>query len=84
MGPGRGSAAGCLVAYALGITHVDPIEKGLLFSRFLNPGRAARPLLFTPEMKKAIKEREETSIMPNGHCVSECDHSHGTCNHHDH
>ena len=84
MGPGRGSAAGCLVAYALGITHVDPIEKGLLFSRFLNPGRASRPLLFTPEMKKVIKEREKTSIMPNGHCASECDHSHGNCNHHDH
>ena len=34
-GPGRGSAAGSLVAYALGITHVDPIKYGLLFSRFL-------------------------------------------------
>ena len=34
-GPGRGSAAGSLVAYALGITQVDPIKWGLLFSRFL-------------------------------------------------
>ena len=34
-GPGRGSAAGSLVAYALGITQVDPIRHGLLFSRFL-------------------------------------------------
>ena len=34
-GPGRGSAAGSLVSYVLGITQVDPIEHGLLFSRFL-------------------------------------------------
>jgi DNA polymerase III subunit alpha len=45
-GPGRGSAAGSLVAYALGITKVDPIKYGLLFERFLNPGRAARPIIF--------------------------------------
>ena len=39
MGPGRGSAAGSLVCYALGITDVDPIEYGLLFFRFINPER---------------------------------------------
>jgi DNA polymerase-3 subunit alpha len=49
-GPGRGSAAGSLVCYALGITHVDPIKYNLLFSRFLNIGRAATPLIFTEEM----------------------------------
>ena len=38
VGPGRGSAAGSLVAYALRITDIDPIEHGLLFERFLNPG----------------------------------------------
>jgi len=38
-GIGRGSAGGCLVAYCLGITHLDPIEFGLLFERFLNKGR---------------------------------------------
>ncbi len=43
VGPGRGSAAGSLVAYALGITNVDPIEYGLLFERFLNPGRVTMP-----------------------------------------
>jgi hypothetical protein len=37
-GPGRGSAAGSLVAYALGITQIDPIKYGLLFSRFLTTG----------------------------------------------
>jgi len=39
VGPGRGSAAGSLVCYALGITEVDPIEHGLLFFRFINPER---------------------------------------------
>ena len=42
-GPGRGSAAGSLVAYVLGITDVDPIEYGLLFERFLNPERISMP-----------------------------------------
>ncbi|WP_227396641.1 DNA polymerase III subunit alpha [Jeotgalibacillus aurantiacus] len=42
-GPGRGSAAGSLVAYTLYITHVDPIEHGLLFERFLNPERVTLP-----------------------------------------
>ena len=43
VGPGRGSAAGSLVAYALRITDIDPIEHGLLFERFLNPERASMP-----------------------------------------
>ncbi|WP_231603518.1 DNA polymerase III subunit alpha [Bacillus sp. FJAT-27231] len=42
-GPGRGSAAGSLVAYVLGITTVDPLEYGLLFERFLNPERVTMP-----------------------------------------
>ncbi len=42
-GPGRGSSAGSLVAYALGITDVDPIRYGLIFERFLNPGRITLP-----------------------------------------
>lgn len=42
-GFGRGSAAGSLVCYALGITHADPIEYGLLFSRFLDPSRSDYP-----------------------------------------
>ena len=37
VGPGRGSAAGSLVAYALQITNIDPVKHGLLFERFLNP-----------------------------------------------
>ena len=43
VGPGRGSAAGSLVAYCLGITMVDPIRYGLLFERFLNPSRISMP-----------------------------------------
>jgi DNA polymerase-3 subunit alpha len=43
VGPGRGSAAGALVAYAMGITNIDPIPHGLLFERFLNPERTAMP-----------------------------------------
>jgi DNA polymerase III subunit alpha len=43
VGPGRGSAAGAMIAYALGITDLDPIEHGLLFERFLNPERISMP-----------------------------------------
>jgi DNA polymerase-3 subunit alpha len=43
VGPGRGSAAGSLVAYCLGITEIDPIEYDLLFERFLNPERISMP-----------------------------------------
>ena len=43
VGPGRGSAAGSMVAYALGITELDPMAHGLLFERFLNPERVSMP-----------------------------------------
>jgi hypothetical protein len=43
VGPGRGSGAGSLVAYALEITDLDPIEYDLLFERFLNPERVSMP-----------------------------------------
>lgn len=43
VGPGRGSAAGSIVAYALGITNIDPIRYNLLFERFLNPERITMP-----------------------------------------
>jgi DNA polymerase-3 subunit alpha len=43
VGPGRGSAAGSLAAYCLAITDIDPIRYGLLFERFLNPGRKSMP-----------------------------------------
>lgn len=43
VGPGRGSAAGSIVAYSLGITDIDPIKYGLIFERFLNPERVTMP-----------------------------------------
>ncbi|MEP6696970.1 MAG: DNA polymerase III subunit alpha [Pseudonocardiales bacterium] len=43
VGPGRGSAAGAVIAYALGITELDPLKHGLLFERFLNPERVSMP-----------------------------------------
>ncbi|MCL2674297.1 MAG: DNA polymerase III subunit alpha [Defluviitaleaceae bacterium] len=43
VGPGRGSAAGSIVAYSLGITNIDPIKYGLIFERFLNPERISMP-----------------------------------------
>jgi DNA polymerase-3 subunit alpha len=43
VGPGRGSAAGSIVSYALGITDLDPLKYDLLFERFLNPGRKSMP-----------------------------------------
>jgi len=43
VGPGRGSAAGSMVAYLMGITELDPLEHGLIFERFLNPERVSMP-----------------------------------------
>lgn len=43
VGPGRGSGAGSLVAYSIGVTNLDPLEFGLLFERFLNPDRVSMP-----------------------------------------
>jgi len=57
VGPGRGSAAGSLVAYALGITEIDPIRYGLFFERFLNPDRISMPDIdtdFSPEGRDEI------------------------------
>ena len=43
VGPGRGSAAGSIVSYSLNITDLDPLAEGLIFERFLNPGRKSMP-----------------------------------------
>ncbi len=56
VGPGRGSAAGSLVAYAMEITNIDPIHHGLLFERFLNPERKSMPDIDTDF---CIDRREE-------------------------
>jgi len=56
VGPGRGSAAGSLVAYAMAITNIDPVHHGLLFERFLNPERKSMPDIDTDF---CISRREE-------------------------
>lgn len=56
VGPGRGSGAGSLVAYCLGITEIDPLAHGLIFERFLNPERVSPPDL---DIDFCIQGREE-------------------------
>ncbi len=58
VGPGRGSAAGSLVAYALGITELDPLRHGLLFERFLNPERVSMP-----DIDIDFDERRRSEVM---------------------
>ena len=61
-GPGRGSAAGCLVSYLVGITHVDPIEYGLIFERFYNAGRNTAERVSLPDIDIDVPatKRDET------------------------
>ncbi|MEK0306881.1 DNA polymerase III subunit alpha [Bifidobacterium favimelis] len=57
VGPGRGSAAGSMVAYAMGITELDPLKHGLIFERFLNPERVSLPDIdidFDPEGRTKV------------------------------
>ena len=61
-GPGRGSAAGCLVSYLIGITQVDPIEYGLIFERFYNAGRNTADRVSLPDIDIDVPatKRDET------------------------
>lgn len=56
VGPGRGSAAGCLISYCLGITNIDPIKYNLLFERFLNPDRISMPDIDVDFCKERVDE----------------------------
>ena len=59
VGPGRGSAAGSLVAYAMGITDLDPLQNGLLFERFLSPERVEMPDIdvdFDDERREEVRQ----------------------------
>ena len=72
VGPGRGSGAGSLVAYALGVTMVDPIEHGLLFERFLNPERVSMPDLdidFCQDSRDRVIQHVRERFGPD--CVSQ-------------
>ena len=61
VGPGRGSAAGSIVAYSLGITDIDPLKYGLLFERFLNPGRSRCPTSTWTSRSSAATRSSSTS-----------------------
>jgi DNA polymerase-3 subunit alpha len=60
-GPGRGSAAGCLISYLIGITQIDPIEYDLLFARFYNAGRNTADHISLPDIDMDVpgKRRDE-------------------------
>lgn len=60
VGPGRGSAAGSLVSYLLNITELDPLKYGLLFERFLNPGRSAVSL---PDIDMDFADRRRPEVI---------------------
>lgn len=60
VGPGRGSAAGSLISYLLNITELDPLKYGLLFERFLNPGRSAVSL---PDIDMDFADRRRPEVI---------------------
>ena len=75
VGPGRGSAAGSLVAYALGITNIDPLKYNLLFERFLNPERNSMPdidvdLADDQRGDEAENSHDHDDTRPYSHCCS--------------
>lgn len=69
VGPGRGSAAGCLVSYCLEITNIDPIRYGLIFERFLNPERVTPPDI---DIDFADDRREEVIAYVRERYGSDC------------
>ena len=60
VGPGRGSAGGSIIAYLLGITNIDPLHYGLIFERFLNPGRAKVSL---PDIDLDFADRRRDEVI---------------------
>jgi DNA polymerase-3 subunit alpha len=62
-GPGRGSAAGCLVSFLVGITDVDPIEHGLLFERFYNEGRNTKDHISLPDIDVDVPAEYRDNII---------------------
>ena len=70
VGPGRGSAAGSLVCYALGITEIDPIKHGLLFFRFINPDRNDFPDIDTDIQDNRREEVKDYLVRQYRHVAS--------------
>jgi len=62
-GPGRGSAAGCLVSYLIGITNIDPIKYNLLFERFYNAGRNTKDRISMPDIDVDVPIDERDTII---------------------
>lgn len=62
-GPGRGSAAGCLVSYLIGITEVDPIEYGLIFERFYNEGRNTKDNISLPDIDVDVPAEHRDEVI---------------------
>ena len=62
-GPGRGSAAGCLVSFLVGITDVDPIEHGLLFERFYNEGRNTKDHISLPDIDVDVPAEHRDDVI---------------------
>jgi DNA polymerase-3 subunit alpha len=62
-GPGRGSAAGCLISYLVGITKIDPIEYGLLFERFYNSGRNTDDHVSLPDIDIDVPGNKRDEII---------------------
>ena len=67
VGPGRGSAAGCAIAYCLRITDLDPIKYDLLFERFLNPGRIQMPDIDMPVTMRRVGPKFGPRCHPCAH-----------------
>ena len=62
-GPGRGSAAGCLVSYLIGITGIDPIKYGLIFDRFYNSGRNTKDRVSMPDIDVDVPINKRETII---------------------
>jgi len=62
-GPGRGSAAGCLISYLLGITKIDPLEYDLLFSRFYNDGRNTKGNISLPDIDMDVPSNKRDQVI---------------------
>jgi len=62
-GPGRGSAAGCLISYLIGITQIDPVEYDLLFERFYNAGRNTKDNISLPDIDMDVPASKRDDVI---------------------
>ena len=62
-GPGRGSAAGCMVSYLVGITAIDPIKYGLIFDRFYNSGRNSADHISMPDIDVDVPINKRENVI---------------------